>query len=199
MKTDSTVPAMVTRWRMLWMIIAQDTALGPYLKLWKGVNPYHNMTMIKYSVFAIVIGFIMKVELAHNIGGDSGFVIGLLGFVSLTFGSSFGALHAQHLNQTVSAFQIVWNSQKLGLLARGEFDFSMIKTIMTPWATYWAKEVLRLETNGLDRLPRGRREKSSCKRKVNRYVSAYLGMGLGYRVLTHQQLVDTVFEIANSN
>jgi hypothetical protein len=199
MKTGSTVPAMVTRWRMLWMIITQDTALGPYLKLWKGVNPYHSLVVIKYSVLALIIGFITTLVLAPKNDGVAGFVIGLLGLISTVYGVSFGLIHTQHLNQTVSALQIVWNSQKLGLLALGDFDFSMIKTIMTPGATYWAKEVLRIETSGLDRLPRGRREKSSCKRKVNRYVSACRGMGLGYGVLTHQQLVDTVFKIASSN
>jgi magnesium-transporting ATPase (P-type) len=45
----------------------------------------------------------------------------------------------------------------------------------------------------------GRREKSAAKRKIDTYVSACLGMGLGRETLTHKKLVEKVFHLAKSS
>ncbi len=190
------VPASVSWWRMMWMILTQDTALGPYLKLWKGANPYHSLAITKIAILAVAGGLVMLIY-AHKLGGvEIDYIFQIMGAVTGLLGLIIGLLHARCLIQTTTSFQCIWNSQKFELLARGEFDRGMIKAIMTPGATHWAKEALRLETAGLDRLPKGRREKSAFKRKIDTYVSACLGMGFGHGTLTHKELVKNAFSIA---
>lgn len=199
MTTKATVPATVTWWQMFLLFISENGALGPYLMQWRGADPFTNLKLVRISILAVGGGVVMVVSLAHKIGDEVGFTIGILGFASIVIGLIIGLSNARCLAKTITAFQVIWNSRKLDLLARNEFDDGMIRAIMTPTATYWAEKVLLLESKGTDRLPKGRREKSSHKRKIDMYVSACLSMGLGRETLTHKELVEKVFHFAKSS
>ncbi len=197
MTTNSkTAPAATTTWwQMFWMIITQDAALGPYLKLWKGADPYLSLNVVKISVVAMIVGLVMCL-LAHRLGDEHSYIYMIIGGVINFLGLFIGFANARCLSKTITSLKCIWNSKKFELLERGEFDRGMIKAIMTPTATYWAEQVVHLEVSGLDKLPKGHREKSSHKRKIDTYVSACLNMGLGRGILTHQELVKIVFSIA---
>ncbi len=201
MTTNSkTAPASMSWWRMFWMILTQNTALGPYLKIWQGADPYRCIQWIKLTAIGAVLATLLVKYSVGRPWGESIAVFSFyLGVTGLLASVAITIMNGMSLIGATSSFRVIWNSQKLNLLERNEFDRGMIKAIMTPTATYWAEKVIRLETSGLDRLPKGCREKSSHKRKIDTYVSACLGMGLGCGTLTHKELVKVVFSIAQGS
>ena len=191
------VPASVSWWRMMWMILSQNAAIGPYLKLWNGADPYRCIRWITWTAIGAVLATLLVKYSVGRPWGESIAVFSFyLGVTGLLASVAITLVNGMSLIGAISSFRVIWNSQKLNLLERNEFDRVMIKAIMTPTATYWAEQVLRLETGGLDRLPKGRREKSAFKRKIDTYVSACLGMGFGHGTLTHKELVKNAFSIA---
>ena len=157
---SASIPARVTWFGMMWMILEQDTALAPYLKYWKRENPYRILRLIRISMLSAIGGAlicVLAVQFATN--ENMSFYVRLTGASFVVTEFVIGCLQTLCLYKTVSAFQLIWNANAMEILIA-----EPLKTLRLMAPT--ASKVLDLERTGEEKFPRGKREKKRLRKKI---------------------------------
>jgi hypothetical protein len=151
------------------MILTQNPALAGYLKEWKGANPFRCLALVKISVLAVASGGGMF-YVGNKFGLEFTFVF--LGTISIMVGLIIGFSNALFLLETITSFHLVWNANILDELRKGFPDSDGMKRKILAPAILLAKEIIRMNNSGTDKLPIGARRKKNLQRRIRRYMMA---------------------------